>query len=133
MSIVVNAIYFNCAPDNILIVFCMYFKIALWVIAYRAYFRCFCSHYDMSTVTAFPYFDFALFKYLRSFNILKKCTVSFFMMFLNLSYSSEFCSKFWKSFFLRCFGKPFIHICPLVVFTFCSSSQHWVLGSRMRK
>ena len=101
----------------------MYFKIALRVIAYRAYFRCFCSHYDMSTITAFPYFDFALFKYLCSFNILKKCTISFFMMFLNLSYSSKFCCKFWKSFFLRCFGKPFLHICPLVVFTFCSSGQ----------
>ena len=42
----------------------MYFKIALWMITYRTYFRRLSSYHNMSAVTAFPYLNFALFKYL---------------------------------------------------------------------
>ena len=101
----------------------MYFKIALWMITYRTYFRCLSSYHNMSAVTAFPYLNFALFKYLCSFNILKKCSISLLMVLLNLSYSPEFCCKLWESFFLSCFCKAFIHICPLIIFAFCSCCQ----------
>ena len=108
---------------DFLIILCVHFKIALRMITYRAYRRCFCSYHNMSTVTAFPNLDLALFKHLRSFNIFKKCTISLLVMLLNLSYSSEFCCKFRKTFFLSCFSKTFIHICPLIIFAFSSSCQ----------
>ena len=60
------------------------------MITYRTYLRSLCSYHDMSAVTAFPYLNFALFKYLCSFNILKKCTISFLMVLLNLTYCPEF-------------------------------------------
>ena len=66
----------------------MYFKIALWMITYRTYFRRLSSYHNMSAVTAFPYLNFTLFKYLCSFNILKKCTISFFMMLLTAGVTS---------------------------------------------
>ena len=88
----------------------------------RTYFRCFCSNYDMSTTT-FPYFHFTFFKIPVKFHILKKCTVSFFMMLLNLSNCSEFSCKFWKTFFFCSFCKTFIHICPFVIFTFSCCSK----------
>ena len=47
-----------------LIILCTYFKIALRMIAYRTYFRRLSSYHNMSAVTAFPYLNFALFKYL---------------------------------------------------------------------
>ena len=50
----------------------MYFKIALWMITYRTYFRRLSSYHNMSAVTAFPYLNFTLFKHLCSFNILEK-------------------------------------------------------------
>ena len=62
----------------------MYFKIALWMITYRTYFRCLSSYHNMPAVTAFPYLYFTLFKHLCSFNILKKCTISLFVVLLNL-------------------------------------------------
>ena len=90
------------------------------MITYRTYLRGFCSYHNMSTVPTFPYFDFTLFKYLCSFNILKECSISLLVMLLNLSYSSEFCCKLRKTFFLSSFCKALIHIGPLVIFTFCS-------------
>ena len=95
-----------------LIIFFMYFKVTLWVITYRTYFRSLCSYYNMSTVTTFPHLNFTLFKYLCSFNILKECTISFFVVLLNLTYCPEFCCKLCEAFFLSCFSKIFIHICP---------------------
>ena len=62
----------------------MYFKIALWMITYRTYFRCLSSYHNMPAVTTFPYLYFTLFKHLCSFNILKKCTISLFVVLLNL-------------------------------------------------
>ena len=106
-----------------LIIFFMYFKVTLWVITYRTYFRSLCSYYNMSTVTTFPYLNFTLFKHLRSFNILKECTISFFVMLLNLAYCPEFCCKLWEAFLLSCFSKIFIHICPLIILAFCSCRQ----------
>ena len=100
----------------------MYFKIALWMIAYRAYLWSLCSDYNMSTVTAFPYLHFALLKHLSSFNVLKKCTISLLMVLFNFSYCSKFCCKIRETFFLCCFSKAIIHICPLVVLSFYSSS-----------
>ena len=47
-----------------LIILCTYFKITLRMIAYRAYLWSLCSDYNMAAVTAFPYLNFALFKYL---------------------------------------------------------------------
>ena len=88
-----------------LIILFMYFKIALWMITYRTYFRCLSSYHNMPAVTAFPYFNFTLFKNFSSFNILKKCTISFLMVLLNLTYCPEFCCKLRESFFLRCFSK----------------------------
>ena len=108
---------------SLLIVLCADFKIALRMITYRTYIRSFCSYHNMSTVTAFPYLNFALFKYLCSFNILKKCTISFLMVLLNLTYCPEFCCKLRESFFLSCFSKAVIHICPLIIFAFCRCRQ----------
>ena len=93
------------------------------MITYRAYLRCFCSYHNMSTVTAFPYLNLALFKYLCSFDIFKKCTISLLVMLLNLSYSSKFCCKFREAFFLSRFSKTFIHICPLIILAFSSCCQ----------
>ena len=106
-----------------LIILFMYFKIALRMITYRTYIRRLSSYHNMSTVTAFPYLNFALFKYLCSFNILKKCTISLFVMLLNLSYSPEFCSKLMEPFFISSFSEAFIHICPLIIFAFCRCRQ----------
>ena len=82
--------------------------------AYRTDFRGFRSNYNMSTVAAFPYLHFALLKHLRSFNVLKKCTISLHMVLFNFSYCSKFCCKLRETFFLCCFSKAIIHICPLV-------------------
>ena len=67
-----------------LIVLFTYFEITLWMVTYWTYLRCLCSYHNMSTVTAFPYLNFTLFKHLCSFNILKKCTISLFVVLLNL-------------------------------------------------
>ena len=52
-----------------LIIFCVNFKIALWMCTNRTYFRSFCSYYDMTTVAAFPNFYFALLKNLFCFYV----------------------------------------------------------------
>ena len=83
-----------------LIVLFTYFEITLWMVTYWTYLRCLCSYHNMSTVTAFPYLNFTLFKHLCSFNILKKCTISLFVVLLNLFivYSFTF-SIFWTNTF----------------------------------
>ena len=82
-------LFFNLFNGTFLIILFMYFKIALWMVAYRAYLRSLGSYYNVSAVTAFPYLNLTLLKYLGSLNIFKKCTVSFFMVLLNLPYSAE--------------------------------------------
>ena len=52
-------------------------------------FRCLCTNNNMSAVTTFPNFNFALFKNLSCFNILKKCSISFFMMFFDFTNHTE--------------------------------------------
>lgn len=53
-----------------LIVFCANFKVALRMGAYRANFGSLCSHYDVSTVSAFPNLYGTLFKNFLGFNVL---------------------------------------------------------------
>ena len=48
----------------------MNFKVALRMVAYRAYLRSLCSDYDVTAVSALPYLYFALLKYLGSLYIL---------------------------------------------------------------
>ena len=40
-----------------------------------------------------------------------------------LTYCPEFCCKLRESFFLSCFSKAIIHICPLIIFAFCCCRQ----------
>ncbi len=52
-----------------LIIFCVDLKITLRMIAGRTDFRSLCSDYDMTAVTALPYLNLALCKYLRHLHI----------------------------------------------------------------
>ena len=56
---------------------------------YRTNFRCFKTDYYMTAVTTFPHSYATFLKHFHSFNILKKCTISFFMKFFNRSNTSE--------------------------------------------
>ena len=58
-------LYHNKLYYLILVVFSMYFKITLWMITYRTYFRCLCTNNNMSAVTTFPNFNFALLQKLQ--------------------------------------------------------------------
>src|SRR5574344_1921521 len=93
------------------------------MVAYRTYLRCFRSHYNVSAVTAFPNLNLTLFKYLSCFNIVKKCTISLFMMLLDCINSSELSCKLRKSFFFGCLSKAVVHICPLVLLTIFFSDK----------
>ena len=59
------------------------------MITYRAFFRSFCTNYNVSAIATFPHCNATLLKHFHSFNILKKCTISFFMKFFNRSNTSE--------------------------------------------
>ena len=65
------------------IILCMNLKIALRVIAGRAYLGSFGSHYDMSAVAAFPDFNLAFFKNLCGLHVLKQGTVTLLMGLFN--------------------------------------------------
>ncbi len=67
------------------------------MLTYRTYFRSSCTNYDVATVTAFPYLNFALLKYLLRFNIVKKCSVSLFMSLFSIAATPLNCSaSSWK-------------------------------------
>ena len=72
-----------------LIIFFSDFKIALRMLAYRAYLRSFCSNYDMSAVAALPHLHAAFLKYLARLNVVKQSAVSLLMALLNRSYAAE--------------------------------------------
>ena len=94
------------------IVLAVNFKICLGMRAYRADFKSLGCHYDMTTVAAFPYLDFALCKNFLSLYIAKQCAVSFLVVLFNGGNSTK----------LRCeFNEAFVHISPLVVFTVCGN------------
>ena len=67
----------------------MDFKVTLWMIAYRTDLQSFCSDNNMTTVAALPYLNFALLKYLSSIKILKKRTISVFVVLFDFSYCSD--------------------------------------------
>ena len=52
------------------IILSVYFKVALRMITYGTYIGSLCAYYDVTAVTAFPYLDLALFKYLCGFYVL---------------------------------------------------------------
>ena len=68
----------------------MNFKIALGMIAYRAYFRCFGTYHDMSAVSALPYFHFTLLEHFGSLHVVQKLTISVLMMLLDFADHAEF-------------------------------------------
>lgn len=52
------------------IILSVYFKVALRMITYGTYIGSLCADYYMTAVTALPYLDLALFKYLCGFYVL---------------------------------------------------------------
>ena len=71
------------------------------MIANRANFRSFRAYYDMTAISAFPNLDLALFEYLRCFNVVEQCAISFFVVFFNLANGSELSSQFREAFLFR--------------------------------
>ncbi len=53
-----------------LIVLLMNLEVTLWMCTYWANLRCLSTNYDMTAVAALPYLYLALFKYLRSLDVL---------------------------------------------------------------
>lgn len=83
---------------NFLIIFCVNFKICLRVIAHRTDLRSFYAYNDMTAVTALPNLNFTLFKNLFCFNVMKQCTITFFVSFFYCGYHTELFSQFGKAF-----------------------------------
>ena len=77
-------------PLKILVVLFSYFKISLWMVAYRTDIRCFCSNYDMTAVSALPDLYAAFLKYLSGLHIIKKRTISLFVCFFDCCNAAEF-------------------------------------------
>ena len=105
------------------IVFSVNFKIALGMIAGGANFGSLCSNDDVSAVAAFPNLDFALFNYLSHLNVLKKRTISFFVVLFDGGNKPEFSCKLGKTFFVGGLCKACIHVGPFIVFAFGGVSE----------
>src|SRR5574344_604473 len=99
------------------------FEVGLRMSAYRANLWCFLTNYDVSAVATFPYFHFTLSKHLLHFYVVKQCAITLFVAFLDSSHQAEFHCQVSEAFLFCGFSKSLIHISPLVVFSFCSSSQ----------
>lgn len=106
-----------------LIIFCVNFKIYLRVIAHRTNLRSFYAYNNMTAVTALPNLDFTLFKNLFGFNVVKQCTVTFFVSFFYCSYHTELFSQFGKAFLFGSFCEIGIHICPFKIFALCRRNE----------
>ena len=101
----------------------MYFEVALRMTAYRTNLRCLRSYHDVTAVSALPDFYFALSKNFCCFYILKKCAISFLVMFFDFAYETEFRREFREAFRFCGFCKIFIHISPFIIFTFCRCQE----------
>ena len=109
-----------------LIVFRVDFKIALGMIAGRAYLGGLFANDDMAAVAALPHLDFAFSKDLRHFHIVQQGTVALLMMPFNGGNHAEADGQIMEALFVGRFGKAIVHIRPLVVFALGGGEQ--VLG-----
>lgn len=106
LSMLTTALQCLLTQQPLLIILFSYFEVALRVIANRANFRSFRAYYDMTAISAFPNLDLALFEYLRCFNVVEQCAVSFFVVFFNLANGSKLSSQFRKPSSSAVLAKP---------------------------
>ena len=88
-----------------LVVFFSQFKIALGILAHRAYLRSFLSNYQMAADTAFPHTLLCLLKYLLHLDIMKQLAVTLFVGLLYCAYFSEKLRHLRKTFLIGIFCK----------------------------
>ena len=81
-------------------------KVTLRMIAGRTYLWSTHSNHNMTAVAAFPNLYLALCKYLCQLYIFKQCSVTLFMMFLNLCNQPKFSGQLRKSSSSAVFAKP---------------------------
>ena len=98
----------------------MYLEISLLVVASRAHFRSLRTYYDMTAVTALPYFHFALLKHSSRLNVVEQCAIALLMTLLDSCYEAEFLCQLVEAFLVSGLRKAFVHIRPFVVLAFCS-------------
>ena len=89
------------------------------MIAGRANLRCLGADNDMSAVSAFPDFDFALRENLLRLYIVQQRAVSFLVVLFDFTDQTEFCRQLREALRLSGLGNCILHICPLVVFALC--------------
>src|SRR5699024_5818703 len=96
-----------------------YFEEALRCLTYRTYFRSFLANYKVTTDTALPHCLLRLLKYFLHLDVVEESKVTLFMCFLDGAYFAETLCKIVESFLVCLFCHTVVHICPLVVLTFC--------------
>ena len=99
------------------VVFCVYFKVALGMVAGGADGRRFRADHDVTAIPALPDFHLTLGKDLGGFHVVKQCSVALLVVLLNGGNQTEFGSQLREALFLSGLGKALIHIRPFVVFT----------------
>lgn len=97
--------------------------------ANRADFRSFFSFNNVAAIGADPNGLFIAFEHGPIFYLFQQSLVSFFMMFFDSAYSSEFISQFGEAFFFSGFSEAFVHIGPFVMFT---GSRIFQVGNGIR-
>ena len=103
----------------LLIVFLTDFKEALRMLAYRAGFRRLGADNQMTTVTALPHGDAALFKDCLGLYIVQQRAIALLMRLLNSSNAAELLRQIVEALFVSLTSHAVIHIGPLCVLTFC--------------